>query len=121
MYCGLWGYLHFTQKDVSVDGLPTSRVLGIWFIPETTRFQIRLGTNVDWNEGLEQTPSLTLNKATVVKIETSGKDVRVSYDGTVVASVTLIGTRISGAVNLYCSGLPGWTPPNALFGKYVLL
>jgi hypothetical protein len=96
-------------------------VLGIWFIPGTTRFQIRLATSANWNEGFEETPSLTLNKATVVKIETSGKTVRVSHDGTVVASMTHTGTRISGAVDLYCSTTqPGYVAPNALFGKFVL-
>jgi hypothetical protein len=78
MYYGLWGYLQVTQRDASTDVSPTSRVLGIWIIPGIMALHVRFGTDVDWNEGFDQTSALPLDEATVVTIQTGGKIVRVS-------------------------------------------
>jgi hypothetical protein len=119
MYCGLWGYLQVTQRDASTDVSPTSRVLGIWIIPGITALHVRFGTDVDWNEGFDQTSALPLDEATVFTIQTGGKIVRVSYNGQIVAGMMLKGTRLSGPAHLYASStLPGYEAPNALFGKY---
>ncbi len=43
------------DKDTTVDGLARSRMIGFWFVPGTTALHVRTGTDVDWNEGFDQT------------------------------------------------------------------
>ena len=102
----------------TTDRLPRSRMIGVWVEPGTTALHVRTGTDVNWDEGVVS-PALPLNTATVVTIDTSGKIVRVSYNGKVVAATVLLGNRLIGAANLYASStLPQFVAPNALFGKF---
>jgi hypothetical protein len=110
------------DKDTTADGLARSRMIAIWIVPGTTSLHVRTGTDVDWNEGIDQTPALPLNVATAVLIQTAGKIVRVSYNGEIVAEITLKGTRLTGMANLYASStLPDYLVPDALFGRFSLV
>ena len=106
------------QKDAHGDGLATSRMLAVNFVPGTTRLHVRTGTSTNWDAGIDQTESLPLNVATQVRVEAFGSIVRVSYNGRIVAAVAVSGTRLSGFAHLYASWTDVGAPANALFGKY---
>ncbi len=106
--------LWLMDKDTNADGLPRSRMIGIWFWPGTTKLHVRTGTDVSWNAGVDPTATLPLNVATVVKIEAIGQTVRISFNNNEVASDVLPGTRLSGFAHLFVAKD---LAPNALFGK----
>ncbi len=66
------------------------------------------------NAGVDPTPALPLNVATVVKIQTMGEKYFVSYNNKEVALVFPVGNRLSGFANLFVAR---GAAPNALFGK----
>jgi uncharacterized protein (DUF427 family) len=111
---GYTNVLWFMDKDTNADGLARSRMIAIWLQPGTTGLHVRTGTNLDWNAGINLTPNLSLNVATVVKIEAFGQTVRVSYNNNVVSSMVHTGTRLSGLANLFVAKD---LVPKALFGK----
>jgi hypothetical protein len=78
-------------------------VLGVWLLPGTGRLYVVTGTDANWNEAVLLDETFALNVATQVKIEASGTIVQISYDGRIVSSSALQGTRLSGNAKLFAS------------------
>ena len=85
-------------------------------IPGTTRLHVRSSTTTNDHDGVDTTASLPIGVVTSVKIETYGRLMRVSFNGTEVARHVFGANRYYGPAQLYVSD--NWYPAaNAAFGN----
>lgn len=92
-------HLSTTQTD---QGAPGSRLLAMWFQPNSTTPHIVLGTDQDPSWSIDTT-ALPLNVYTTVSIQTLGRIVKVFHNGTFQATKVAPGDRPSGRAHFYLS------------------
>lgn len=75
--------LRFTQTNRNCCN-PGDRNPAVWFIPGTLRLHIRSGRKGNWNDGINPSPQLPLNKYTHVEVIVNEGNMIVKYDGKIV-------------------------------------
>lgn len=70
---------------------------------------VRASTSASWNEGIDSSYDLPLNRKTTVRIEAVGRSLTVFFDGVMKDKTLLAGKRIFGKVKMYMSD--PWFPP----------
>ena len=62
---------------------------------------VRVGTNINHNDGLDSVASLSLNRTTYVRVEAVGSNVALYLNNKLDSSIILSGVRVSGQATLY--------------------
>ena len=70
---------------------------------------IRVGTDINWNDGMDSFASLPLHQTTNVRLEAAGSYIVLYLNNTVDNYMTLGGVRSSGQATLYASNR--WNSP----------
>ena len=77
---------------------------------------VRVGTNINHNDGLDSVASLSLNRTTNVRVEAVGSNVTLYLNNTFDSSAILNGVRFSGQANCIVSSTSD-TPALASIGS----
>jgi hypothetical protein len=114
-YDGAWANIlrfNATGWDYGFGG----RSPGIWFIPGTTKFHVRICDTRDHNWGVDSVENIPLNSKSTFRLECRGRDVTLSVNSRIYKA-TQPTTRYTGPVTVWMSD-PWYPAANALIENF---